>query len=78
MESQTIHSNSSEKLPNRYTDIGNSLPLVSDALDSLAIGVILLDEQRRLLSINRPAEQMIDVNAEDVLGKPVDLFIEQT
>jgi PAS domain S-box-containing protein len=76
MKNQTIPYDSTEKQSDRYTYPDHSLPQLPETLDSVATGVILLDEGRKFLYINHAAEQMIDVKAEDVIGQAVDLFIQ--
>ncbi|MBW1751012.1 MAG: PAS domain-containing protein, partial [Deltaproteobacteria bacterium] len=46
-------------------------------LDALAVGAILLSPERRVLAVNRSAELMANISAEETLGKPCqDVFMD--
>ncbi|MEJ2719278.1 MAG: PAS domain-containing protein [Deltaproteobacteria bacterium] len=52
------------------------MPLVFAMLDSAPAGIIVLDDASHLMYMNRRAEEMIGVQARDLLGKPAAAFID--
>ncbi len=60
-----------------HSVVATDLRLTDSALRNLVDGLVLIDTQARIMSWNPHAEQLLRLPADEILGQPVEVLIDE-